>query len=53
MRDERERLGATGHRLSSRRENKKPKSYRPENEFPPKLAGIDRNAWNKPKWGEI
>ena len=48
-----ERLGAIGRGSSLRRGNKKPKSYRPENEFPPKLAGIDRNAWNKPKWGEI
>ncbi|KAM3714757.1 hypothetical protein ACJW31_01G358000 [Castanea mollissima] len=38
-----ERL-ATGHPSSSSRENKKPKSYQTENEFRPKLAGIDRNA---------
>ena len=28
-------------------------SYRPENEFRPKLAWIDRNARNGPKWGGI
>ena len=48
-----ERLGAIGRRSSLRRENKKPKSYRPENEFRPKLAEIERNARNGLKWGEI
>ena len=45
-----ERLGATECRSSSRRENKKPKSYRPKNEFRPKLTGMLRMARNGAKF---